>query len=134
MVAARRRGPAAVLEARWQSLLASWRWSRDVHAVRRPGNTFRGVVPLLEAAYAEPRLRQLYPFTSHWNLLFSNRIGYPHDVTAPLVVPLSDGRFRVHDRRSETVVGEAGTAQEAIELVIAHLPADLGPAIAGDPD
>jgi hypothetical protein len=35
-----------------------------------------GFEELLEAAYAEPKLRQLYPLSSHWTLHFSRSTGY----------------------------------------------------------
>ncbi|MFD8826285.1 DUF6193 family natural product biosynthesis protein [Streptomyces sp. NPDC059605] len=32
---------------------------------------------------------------------------------------------------SDDVLGEAATAEEAVALAVRHLPADLGPAVAG---
>ncbi|MBM9506432.1 hypothetical protein [Actinacidiphila acididurans] len=35
--AARGRGPADTVDARWQSLALIWQWRREVHEIRRPG-------------------------------------------------------------------------------------------------
>lgn len=103
------------------------------------GPAFPGILPLLAAAGAEPRLRRLYPFTSHFTLVFSSCTRYPYLVEAPAVEPLHDGRFRVHGAGGGgggggAVIGETDTAEEAVALVMAHLPDDLGPAVAGTAD
>ncbi|MFI6235238.1 DUF6193 family natural product biosynthesis protein [Micromonospora sp. NPDC050784] len=112
-------GPAAVVAAEWQ-----WLRQRTEEA-DWPHHT-----ALVEAAYNEPRLRQLYPYTSHSVLNFSTTTGYPF---SPSPVSLSGhgsrSNFRVWGRRE--VVGETATAAEAVALAVAHLPTDLGPAVAG---
>ncbi|AUY54370.1 hypothetical protein EH183_21530 [Streptomyces sp. CB01881] len=92
---------------------------------------FPTVRDLVEAAHAEPKLRQLYPFTSHWSLHFTTCTGYPFTWVVPFVDPLRDGRYRVCGPDRGTVIGEADTAEQAIALVISHLPTSIGPAVAG---
>ncbi|MEX3105372.1 MULTISPECIES: DUF6193 family natural product biosynthesis protein [unclassified Streptomyces] len=82
MAAARRRGPADVVKAQWQSLRLSWQWRHAVHELRFPARPYPGIVPLLEAAAAQPRLRRLHPFTSHFALLFSSCTDYPWSIEA----------------------------------------------------
>ncbi|MGC4768009.1 DUF6193 family natural product biosynthesis protein [Micromonospora sp. DT44] len=112
-------GPAQVVAAEWQ-------WLRQ-----RAGETdWPNYRALIEAAYNEPRLRQLYPYTSHSVLNFSATTGYPF---SPSPVSLSAhgsrSNFRVSGRAE--VLGETATATEAVTLAVAHVPADLGPAVAG---
>lgn len=125
MDAARADGPAAVLEARWETLAlhrGSWEERRSTPCIR-------GLVNLIAAARAEPRLAQLYPYTSHFTLCFSACMHFPYRDVAPRVEPLSDGRFRVRVSYAAEVLGTKATAEEAIALVLHHLPADVGPAL-----
>ncbi|WP_226900672.1 DUF6193 family natural product biosynthesis protein [Nonomuraea phyllanthi] len=78
---------------------------------------------------SEPTLRQLYPFTSHFRLCFSSRASHPWSVRAPSIEPLRDGRFRVLHPRSPEVIGVTDTADAAVALAVANLPAGLGPAV-----
>ncbi|MFE9463878.1 DUF6193 family natural product biosynthesis protein [Streptomyces virginiae] len=98
--------------------------------MRRPDRPYPPVVPLLEAAYAHPRLRRLFPFTSHYSLNLSSCTEHPYLVQVPSVDPMADGRFRVRSVRSAHVIGWADTAGEAVALVAAHIPPGLGPAVA----
>ncbi|MGA4543187.1 DUF6193 family natural product biosynthesis protein [Uniformispora flossi] len=125
MDAARAEGPAAVLEARWETLALSSAWSHEYHGTV-PG---LGQVNLIAAARAEPRLAQLYPYTSVMSLCFSACMHFPYQDVAPRVEPLRDGRFRVRVPRSTEVLGTTTTAEEAIALVLRHLPADVGQAL-----
>lgn len=129
MAAARGRGPADAVEAWWQCLRLTWRWSHAVHRIRWPGRPYPGIVPLLEAAAAQPRLRRLYPFTSHFTLYFSSSTGYPWIVRGGSVEPLRDGRFRVRRRDPVAVIGEVDTAEEAVNLVLELLPPGSEPVI-----
>jgi hypothetical protein len=122
------------VETKWWRLPLIWQSMRARHGITSPGSAFPGILPLVDAAGAEPRLRQLYPFTSHFTLVFSSCTRYPYLVKAPAVEPLPDGRFRVHGPCGGAVIGETDTAEEAITLVMAHLPDDLGPAVAGTAD
>ncbi|MER7539187.1 DUF6193 family natural product biosynthesis protein [Streptomyces sp. NPDC097704] len=134
MAAARSRGLAEAVEARWETLRLSWRWMQAVHQVRSPGRLYPGIVPLMEAAAAQPRLRRLYPFTSHFTLLFSSSISYPWSVQAGSIEPLHNGRFKVRRRSPSAVIGEVDTAEEAVTLVLELLPDDSDPAVTASAD
>jgi hypothetical protein len=93
---------------------------------------FTGFGELVEAAHAEPRLRQLYVFSSHWTLGFSSCTGYPFRDEVAIVPSHSGSPFRVKRHPlSDDVLGEAATAEEAVALAVRHLPTDLGPAVSG---
>nr|WSW70919.1 DUF6193 family natural product biosynthesis protein [Streptomyces sp. NBC_00995] len=130
LAAARRLGPAATVEARWQQLLLVWQWHHMRHEILQPGTAYPGIVSLIETAGAEPRLRQLYPFTSHYSLNFSSFTSHPWSIRVPSVEPLHDGRFRVGRPRSAEALAFAPTAVAAVALVVGRLPAGLGPAVA----
>ncbi|MFB9906995.1 DUF6193 family natural product biosynthesis protein [Allokutzneria oryzae] len=85
--------------------------------------------PLIEAALTEPRLRELFPFTSRRALLFSRCTGYPYLSVPPVVLPLGAGRYRVVGP-DDTVLGEDDAAG-AVAVAVAALPADCGPAVPG---
>ncbi|CAM5264735.1 hypothetical protein SALBM311S_00289 [Streptomyces alboniger] len=134
IAAARSRGPADVVEAHWQSLRLSWQWRHAVHQIRTPRRPYPGIVPLLEAAAAQPRLRRLYPFTSHFALLFSSSTSYPWTVHAGSIEPLHNGRFKVRRRNPFAVIGEVETAEEAVALLLELLPAGPEPVITASAD
>ncbi|MGW2707003.1 DUF6193 family natural product biosynthesis protein [Streptomyces sp. NPDC001340] len=134
IAAARSRGPTEVVEAHWQALRLSWQWKHAVHQIRSPGRPYPGIVPLLEAAAAQPRLRRLYPFTSHFALLFSSSTSYPWTVQAGSIEPLHNGRFKVSRRSPFTVIGEVETAEEAVALVLELLPTGPAPVITASAD
>jgi len=56
--------PAQLVESEWQHL--------RTRAAEANSPEFQALV---EAAYREPALRALYPFTSHWTLRFSTNTG-----------------------------------------------------------
>ncbi|MCX4611059.1 DUF6193 family natural product biosynthesis protein [Streptomyces mirabilis] len=89
---------------------------------------------LIEAAGAERTLRQLYPYNSHFALHLSSCTRYPDVLRVPSVLPRYDGRFRVFVPRVGTLLGETDTAEAAVALVVAHIPAGLGPAVADSAD
>jgi hypothetical protein len=134
MAAARRRGPADAVEAHWQVLRLKWQWSQAVHHIRSPGRPFPGIVPLLEAAAAQPRLRRLYPFTSHFILLFSSSTSYPWTVQAGSIEPLHNGRFKVRRRNPVAVIGEVDTAAGVVTLVLELLPTGCEPVVTAPAD
>ncbi|MFJ9356778.1 DUF6193 family natural product biosynthesis protein [Streptomyces mirabilis] len=134
VAAAHRRGPADAVEARWRQLALAWQWRRERQEVLRPGVGYPGIVDLIEAAGAEGTLRQLYPYNSHFALHLSSCTRYPYVLRVPSVLPRYDGRFRVFVPRVGTLLGETDTAEAAVALVVAHLPAGLGPAVAGSAD
>lgn len=107
----------AVVEAGWQKV-------RDDGRVR---------AELLEAAYAEPRLRQLYPWVSMAELHLSRCTGSRWTWDIPYVIPDAGAYLVAGPLRNETV-GPAATAQEAVAMVIQRLPAGCGPAFIGTPE
>jgi hypothetical protein len=112
---AHERGPAEAVQARWNIELGMCDGGPD------------GFRELLEAAYAEPKLRQLYPVSSHWTLHFSRSTGDVMLRDVPFVDPVRGGRYRVNATTGD-VIGEADTAQQAVAMVVAALPPDCGPA------
>ncbi|MEV6021128.1 DUF6193 family natural product biosynthesis protein [Streptomyces sp. NPDC051997] len=134
MHAARAHGPAGVVEAHWQSLRLAWQWKQEVHRIRRPGRPYPAIVALLDAAAAQPRLRRLYPFNSHFALCFSSSTGYPWTIQGGSIEPLDNGRFTVRRRRPVAVIGEVETAEEAVALLVELLPTGPEPAITAAPD
>ncbi|MFD8692921.1 DUF6193 family natural product biosynthesis protein [Streptomyces sp. NPDC059651] len=90
---------------------------------------------LIEASYAQPQLRALFPFHSHRSLTFSRCTGFPYTHDAPVVTPVN-GRYRVtwwktRSPRGPADIGEADNLRDAVALVVAHLPSGCGPAVAG---
>lgn len=126
-------GPADAVAEQWRWLRD--RWGRDD---RRPY-----VADLIEAAYAAPQLRQLYPYTSHFTLRFSTRAG-PYGDDIPCIQPWPeekvyglrqcDGYVLRNRLMGGDVIGEADDAESAITVLLAHLPANVGPAVAGTAD
>ncbi|MER5306321.1 DUF6193 family natural product biosynthesis protein [Streptomyces sp. NPDC002773] len=87
---------------------------------------------MVRAAFAQPRLRQLFPGVSHGILLLSRCVGYPHSRDVPAVYPLRGGGYEVTNRAgAEEVHGRFATAGEAFAEVAAHLPEGCGPAVLG---
>lgn len=94
---------------------------------------------LVEAAYANPALRSLFPMVSHGSLQFSRCTRFPWSQDLPSIFPLDGERFRVlrlHEPQGSgrERIGAAFTAQEAVEIAAAHLPVGWGPAVDGKPD
>lgn len=93
---------------------------------------------LIEAAYAQPRLRALFPFHSHRSLNFSRCTGYPYTHDVPVVTPV-DGGYRVTGWRTGSpggpvAMGETDNPRDAVALVVARLPPGCGPAVPGTAD
>ncbi|MGW0803621.1 DUF6193 family natural product biosynthesis protein [Nonomuraea sp. NPDC002799] len=89
---------------------------------------------LIEAASTQPLLRALFPFHSHRTLNFSRCTGFPYTHDIPVITPRTDGTYRVtwRDRSPDgPAIAEADTPHEAVAVVIAHLPDNCGPAVAG---
>lgn len=122
---AHERGPAEAVTVQWRLLL------EDLHQEADRLDLARQTLALAETASAKPKLRRLYPFTSHWSLHFTTCTGFPYSWDVPFVDPLSGGRYRVCGPSRGIVIGEADTAEHAISLVIGGLPTDCGPAVAG---
>ncbi|MFF3685281.1 DUF6193 family natural product biosynthesis protein [Streptomyces sp. NPDC002187] len=86
----------------------------------------------VRAAYAQPRLRELFPFVSHGTLYLSRCTGLPGSFV-PVVYSLVGGGFQVHARCVGSL-GEVDTVEEAYALVAANLPEGCGPAVIGTAD
>ncbi|MFD1934712.1 DUF6193 family natural product biosynthesis protein [Nonomuraea mangrovi] len=117
---AHERGPADMVAVRWCLIRQD---ARD--------GPVEGAHALVEAAHARSQLRQLLPVLSHWSLHFSMCTGYPYVWNIPFVEPLSNGRYRVSGPARGVDIGEVDSADEAIALVVAGLPAGCGPAVEG---
>jgi len=114
-------GPEQVVAAQWQYTLEEARthgWPEHE--------------ALVEAAHAERKFRQLYPYTSHWTLRFSTTTGYPY---SPDYVALDSWPGKPYvikaNWREGPVLGETATAEEAIRLAVRYLPSGIGPAVTG---
>lgn len=118
---AHERGPAAAVTAQWEMLLAE--------ASATP--QFPEFAAVLEAAYVEPRLRSLFPFTSHWTVAFSSRTGGPYRCEVAIAPQYGGGPYVVLRYPNTGVHGQTGTAAQAVALALAHLPDSVGPATAG---
>jgi hypothetical protein len=108
----------AVVEAGWQVV-------RDDGRVR---------AELLEAAYAEPRLRQLFPWTGMGELHFSRCTEPRWTWDVPFVQPAGGGTYSVSGPDRTQTVGLAATAREASAMVVERLPSGSGPAFVGTPE
>ncbi|MER6198470.1 DUF6193 family natural product biosynthesis protein [Streptomyces sp. NPDC001586] len=94
---------------------------------------------LVEAAYATPTLRALFPLVSHGSLQFSRCTRFPWSQDLPSIFPHGEGHFhvlRLHEPRGSgrEQIGGTVTGDEAVELVASHLPPGCGPALDGTPD
>jgi hypothetical protein len=105
------------VEMQWQQYLAS------------PAARFPGLRTFIVAAAAEPRLRQLFPFTSLNRFFFSRCTGYPFTRDTPHVIPLGGAKYEVMSCSGESL--GRGDAADAVALVVAALPPDCGPAVPG---
>ncbi len=115
------RDPTRLVESEWQHL------RKEAAEVNWPEYQ-----ALVEAAYTEPRLRHLYPFTSHWSLRFSTRTR--PSLSCDVLVCLHTGRgkdYIVTMGYMGQDLGETATAEEAVSLAVRHLPADLSPVTYG---
>ncbi|MFF8293545.1 DUF6193 family natural product biosynthesis protein [Streptomyces sp. NPDC016309] len=107
-----------------QLVEAGWQKVRDDGRVRPE---------LLEAAYAEPRLRQLFPWTGMGELHFSRCTEQRWTWDIPYIQPAAGGSYWVSGPLRSETVGPAATPQEAVAMVIERLPLNAGPAFVGTP-
>jgi hypothetical protein len=105
------------VEVRWRQYLASL------------GERFPELTAFVAAAASEPRLRQLFPFTSLNRFCFSRFTGYPFTRDTPHVVPLGSDEYQVISASGKSL--GRGNAADAVALVIAGLPPNCGPAVPG---
>ena len=121
---AHERGPADAVAEQWRLLRAHW--DQD--------DRFRFVADIIEAAHAAPMLRQLFPYTSHASLCFSTCTGFPYSDVIPRIEPREGDGYVLRSRFMGDVIGEANDAESAIAILLTHLPANVGPAVAGTAD
>ncbi|WP_405889634.1 DUF6193 family natural product biosynthesis protein [Streptomyces sp. NBC_00133] len=114
-------GPPAVVELQWRVMREQAAEAPDFH----------GFGELVEAAHAERQLQQLYVFSSHWTLGFSSCTGFPFKNEVAIAPSYDGSPYRVLKHPHADVIGEVATAEEAVALAVAHLPAGLGPAVEG---
>ncbi|MET8943891.1 DUF6193 family natural product biosynthesis protein [Streptomyces sp. NPDC004542] len=113
---AHERGPEYAVAEKWRRCLEPHPY-RDLDMIR--------------AAHAEPRLRALFPFTSHGTLMFSRCTGFPFSRDVSAIYPLGGGRYAVHRHGEKFSKEPSYTAQEAAAVVVARMPDSWGPAVAG---
>lgn len=112
-----------------QGMEVEERWRAYLKAVPR---SIPGLGEVIASASERPALRQLFPFTSLDRLCFSRCTGYPFTRDTPSVAPSGDKRYRVEGSAGEDLGG--GNVEEALDIVIEHLPPGCGPAVAGTAD
>lgn len=88
------------------------------------------LLPLMQAAAQYPELRQLMPFTSLNNLCFSRYTDYPFGCDLPSI-GYYNGVYTVHGSNAFEVFLKTSDMHEAIRAVIARMPPNYGPSIAG---
>jgi hypothetical protein len=108
-----------------------WKWAylEDVVCKQQDKSD---LLSLVIAAKKRTELCNLFPFTSLASLCFSRCTGYPHSDDCPHAWPTGMGRYKVFDRRRK-LVGE-GEAEQAVQLLIDHLPPGCGHATKGTAD
>ncbi|WP_234352296.1 MULTISPECIES: DUF6193 family natural product biosynthesis protein [unclassified Streptomyces] len=114
---------ARLAESEWQSLHVE---AREADYVWQ--GTYQA---LIEAAHAEPALRALYPFTSHWALRFSTTTRPRLTVVGPCLTAGSDGTYGVGTGFITPDLGLFATAHEAVAVATRHMPSGLGPVTLG---
>jgi hypothetical protein len=120
---AHERGPAEAVAEQWRLLRLSW----------ASDERFPFVTAVIDAASAVPVLRRLFPYTSHASLTFSTCTGYPYSEGIPYIHPEGDG-YVIRDGLRGDTIGETADAKTAVDILVAHLPPGIGPAVAGTSD
>lgn len=111
------------VELAWQELLNADRVSAELVAV----------------AYAEPELRQLFPWVGMWELHFSRCTEKRWTWDVPYIGATAAGAdhagpYYVAGPLRTQKIGEAATAQEAVAMVVDRLPPNSRPAFNGSPE
>ncbi|MFF8846475.1 DUF6193 family natural product biosynthesis protein [Streptomyces sp. NPDC015127] len=115
--------PARLTESEWQGMRQE---AADLEYAWQ--ETYQN---LIEAAHAEPALRALYPFTSHWALRFSTTTRPDLTVVGPCLSANSDGTYGVGRGIISQDLGQFATAQEAVAVAVRQLSSGLGPTTLG---
>ncbi len=108
----------SIVEHRWQQLLAGRHGFPDLQGY-------------IVAAAEEPRLRQLYPYTSMMWLRLSRCTCYPYEPVGAAVQGWG-GRYWLFGADESNALPM--TAEDAVQAVVALLPDDCGPARMGSAD
>ncbi|MGC9540024.1 DUF6193 family natural product biosynthesis protein [Streptomyces sp. UG1] len=106
-------------------------WQRIRPTASGPTWLVNSFTALVQAAYEEPRLRRLYPWTGMWELHFSRCTEPRFTWDIPYAAPLTGGGYRVDGPSRSQHIGEAATAHEAVALVVERLPSGCGRAFIG---
>ncbi|MFF3556507.1 DUF6193 family natural product biosynthesis protein [Streptomyces tsukubensis] len=96
-----------------------------------PDNLVDAEMP--RTAHTRPELRQLYPLVSHGSLSFSRCIRFPWLDDVGTIYRRGEG-YLVRRASDGAVLGTPATVEEAVDLIVANLPAGTGPAIDGTAD
>lgn len=114
--------PVELAESEWQHLLTE-----------AGEGDWSSYLALIEAAHAEPALRGLYPYTSHWTLRLSTttRPRLTDDFQVCLAAAYRESRYTVSASYMGEVLAETTTAEEAVATALRHLPRGLGPVTSG---
>ncbi|MEV6539155.1 DUF6193 family natural product biosynthesis protein [Streptomyces sp. NPDC051665] len=104
-------------------IATAWSWLLE----RRPGT--RGAMqdslhPLVEAAYAEARLRGLYPFPTHGTLRFLRAAPpwtEPNRDDLPFIL-CGEPPYKVYTSDYADLLGQSDTPAGAVALVVDQLP------------
>lgn len=115
--------PTRMTEGEWQGMR---REAADLEYDWQPAYQ-----ALIEAAYAEPALRALYPFTSHWVLRFSTSTRPLLTVVGPCL--RAGDTFTVGTGIVTPDLGSFARPGEAVAAAVRHLPAGVGPVTLGGP-
>jgi hypothetical protein len=111
---------AEIVAAQWRSVLA---YDDDLIDSAMP-----------RAAFAHPRLRELYPVVSHGALYLNRCTGFPTPGDVGALFRRAGGGFIVIRHSDGAVLGEPDTVEEAVELIVSNLPDGCGPAVIGTAD
>lgn len=108
--------PADVIASEWQWLL------KDADRADWPQYQ-----ALIESAHAEPKLRRLYPYTSHWALGFTEKPDVPYSTPSFVSIgsPWGTGDYTLREWWNGPDLHHAATAAEAIAIAVDRIPADL---------
>ncbi|MGW3324258.1 DUF6193 family natural product biosynthesis protein [Streptomyces virginiae] len=109
------KNPADVITSEWQWLL------KDADRTDWPQYQ-----ALIESAHAEPKLRRLYPYSSHWALGFAEKPDSPYTPSfVSIGSPHGAGHYTIREWCNGPVLHHVTTAAEAIAIAVDRIPAAL---------